>query len=383
MHEIGVNSRRRLPIVKIILLSVFVLGVLISLLYFFKLDKYALKGPSSVVKFITDSGLKSDNDRTNVLLLGIGGKGHDGPDLTDTIILASIDKNAKDVVLISIPRDLWVPDLKVKINHIYAYSQEKDKSGLINAENSISQLLGIPIHYALRIDFGGFIKAVNLVEGLNIDVENSFTDPKYPIEGKEDDLCGLTIENQDINGVKIQIVKDATGSAIPLTEITDQNDPFTCRYETLSFKKGRAEMDGSTALKYVRSRHGTNGEGSDFSRSARQQKAILAFREKVLSSETLTNPKKIISLISTFGDSIDTDIMDDDITLFAKIGTKLDASSVRRIVLDTNEQDGKLEFGLPQNYSGQSVVIPKNNDWIELSEYIQGEIFRTQDQNTK
>ncbi len=376
MHELGAKSRRRYPVVKIILLSVLVFGTLLSSLYFFKLDKYVLKGPGSVVKFITDSGLKSENGRTNVLLLGIGGKGHEGPDLTDTIILASIDKNAKDVVLISIPRDLWVSDLRAKINHVYAYGQEKDKSGLLSAEKSVSQLLGIPVHYAFRVNFDGFTKAINLVGGLNIDVENSFSDPKYPIEGKEDDLCGLTIENQEIKGTKIQVVKDATGSAIPLTEITDQNDPFICRYETLNFKKGTIEIDGLTALKYVRSRHGTNGEGSDFARSARQQKVILAFREKILSSETLTNPKKIINLFSTFGDSIDTDIKDDDIALFAKIGTKLDTSSIRRVVLDTNEKNGKLEFGLPQNYSGQAVVIPKNNNWTELSEYIQSEIFK-------
>ena len=212
MHELGAKSRRRYPVVKIILLSVLVFGTLLSSLYFFKLDKYVLKGPGSVVKFITDSGLKSDNGRTNILLLGTGGVGHDGPDLTDTLILASIDKNAKDVVLISIPRDLWVAEIKAKVNHVYAYGQEKEKAGLISVEKSISQLLGIPVHYALRLDFGGFTKAINLVGGLNIDVENSFSDPKYPIEGKEDDLCGLTIENQEIKGSKIQVVKDATGS---------------------------------------------------------------------------------------------------------------------------------------------------------------------------
>jgi len=379
MRQLSERSRRKFPIAKIIFLSVFVFGAFIALLYFFKLDKYALKGPSSVIKLIIDSGLKSDHGRTNVLLLGIGGKGHDGPDLTDTIILASIDKGTKDVALVSIPRDLWVPDSQAKINHIYALAQEKDGNGLEEAKKTVSTLLGVPVHYSFRIDFNGFIKAVDQVDGLNIDVESAFSDPKYPISGKEDDLCNLTIEKQDIDGQQVEVVKDATGSAIPLLEIDDQNDPFTCRYETISFTKGPTLMDGTTALKFVRSRHGTNGEGSDFARSARQQKAILAFREKVLSSETLTNPKTIISLLTTFGDSIDTDVKDDDIGLFAKLGTKIDTEKVRRVVLDAGEKDGKLQFGLPQDYGGQSVLVPKNNSWTELGEYIQSELFKLEE----
>lgn len=379
MKQLHLEKTRNSRLVKIATLTVFLLLFFGGLLYLFNLEKYALKGPSTVVKLITESGLKSDHNRTNVLLLGIGGRGHDGPELTDTIILASIDKSANDVALVSIPRDLWVPDMEAKINHVYAYGQEKDKDGLDDAKEAVSTLLGVPVHYAFRIDFTGFTRAVDHVDGLDIEIENSFTDPKYPITGKEDDLCGLKIEEEDTDGVKIQVVKDATGSAIPLSEIDEKNDPFTCRYETLSFKKGSTHMDGETALKFVRSRHGTNGEGSDFARSARQQKILLAFREKVLSSETLTSPKTVISLIATFGDSIHTDIQDDDISLFAKLGTKVDPQNIRRIVLDATSEDSKLEFGLPENHLGQSVLIPKNNDWTELGEYIQSEIFKLEE----
>ena len=380
MREIGKSSKKSFSFLKVFALTILFLIITVGLVKLLNLEKYLIGGPKTVVSLITDSGLDSDRGRTNVLLMGIGGRGHEGPDLTDTMILASVDKNAKDVVLISIPRDLWVPNLSAKINSAYAYGQdEKNGQGLDLAKETVSVLLGIPVHYAFRIDFNGFVRGVDLIGGLDIEVENSFVDPKYPISGREDDLCGLTIETQEKDGVTGQVVKDATGSAIPLSEITDENDPFTCRWEELSFTKGLKHMDGTTVLKFVRSRHGTGGEGSDFARSARQQKVILAFRQKVLSTETLTSPQKIIELSKTFGDTIDTDIKDEDVTLFAKLGLKIEPSTIRRVVLDTNEKDGRLEFGRPENHGGQSVLIPKNNSWTDLAEYIQGEVFKLEE----
>ena len=380
MREIGKSYKKSFSYFGIFALTILFLIITVGLVKLLNLEKYLIGGPKTVVGLITDSGLESDNGRTNVLLLGIGGRGHEGPDLTDTMILASVDKGGKDVVLISIPRDLWAPNLAAKINSSYAYGQEEQNGqGLDLATKTVSDLLGIPVHYAFRIDFNGFISGVDLIGGLDIEVENSFVDPKYPISGREDDLCGLTIETQEKDGVTGQVVKDATGSAIPLSEITDENDPFTCRWEELSFTKGLKHMDGTTVLKFVRSRHGTGGEGSDFARSARQQKVILAFRQKVLSTETLTSPQKIIELSKTFGDTIDTDIKDEDVTLFAKLGLKIEPSTIRRVVLDTNEKDGRLEFGRPENHGGQSVLIPKNNSWTDLAEYIQGEVFKLEE----
>jgi len=380
MREIGKSYKKSFSFLRIFVLTILFLIITIGLVKLLNLEKYLIGGPKTVVGLITDSGLESDNDRTNVLLLGIGGRGHEGPDLTDTIILASVDKDAKDVVLISIPRDLWVSNLSAKINSAYAYGEEKQNGqGLDLAKKTVSILLGIPVHYAFRIDFNGFIKGVDLVGGLDIEVENSFVDPKYPISGKEDDLCGLTIETQEKDGVSEQVVKDATGSAIPLSAINDENDPFTCRYEELRFTKGLTHMDGSTALKFVRSRHGTNGEGSDFARSTRQQKVILAFRQKVLSSETLTSPQKILELSKTFGDTIDTDIKDEDVTLFAKLALKIDPSTIRRVILDANESNGRLEFGRPEDHGGQSVLVPRGGNWTDLAEYIQGEVFKLEE----
>lgn len=367
------SPKKKRPILKIFFLTFVFLILTIGIFKLLHLNKIFVQAPQSVVQLITDTGLKSDNNRVNALVLGIGGPGHDGPYLTDTMILASIDKEGKDVAVISIPRDLWAENLTAKINSAYAYGEEKDQAKEL-AQETVGKVLGVPIHYVFRIDFSGFEKAIDLVSGIDIDVENSFTDPKYPLPDKAEDNCGLTVENKQENGLEKVYVKDATGSAILITE---KNDPFTCRYETITFKKGLVQMDGTTALKFVRSRHGTNDEGSDFARSARQQKVILAFRQKVLSLETLTKPKTIIDLVKTFGASIDTNITGDDVPYFVKLFNKVRPEVVRRIVLDSGREESVLTVGDPQNYKSQFVLIPKSGNWDDLSKYIQNEIFKT------
>jgi len=219
---------------------------------------------------------------------------------------------------------------------------------------------------------------VDLVGGIDVEIENPFSDPKYPIPGKEDDTCGLTIEDEQENGQIIKIVKDATGSAIPFNQINDRNNPFTCRFETIIFKKGPAHFDGITALKFVRSRYGTNDEGNDFARSARQQKVILAFRQKVLSSEILTSPKIIIDLANTFGQSVDTDIGSSEAPLLLKLFPKIDPSFIRHVVLDEGREESVLKVGNPSDYRGQFVLVPKGA-WTDLAEYVQGEIFKLEE----
>ena len=295
------------------------------------------------------------------------------------MILASLDEDGQDVVLVSMPRDFWATNISAKINHAYAYGQEKGGKGLELSKETVSSILGIPVHYALRVDFSGFTKAVDLVDGLDVDVENSFTDPRYPISGKEDDLCGLTLEMVEEDGVKKEVAKTASGSAIPILEINEKNDPFICRYENLTFQKGLSHMNGETALKFVRSRYGTNGEGSDFARSARQQKVLLSFRQKVLSTETLTEPKTVINLIKTFGASIDSDINDEDVALFAKLATKIDPATIRRVVLDATREESALQVGDPSSHGGQYVLVPRGNLYSELAEYVQGEIFKLEE----
>src|SRR3990167_8426022 len=239
MRELGHKPKPSLtwpkqsaPILKILIFTIALSAIVFMVIKFLNLDEFVFKGPKTVVELITDTGLKSDRGRINLLLLGTGGPGHEGPYLSDTMIFASIDKKGKDVVLVSIPRDLWAPNLRAKINSAYAYGLEQG-DGLELVQETISLLFGMPVHYAVRLDFDGFVKAVDLVDGLNVNVENAFIDERYPISGKENNLCGLTIETEEIDGQETKVVKISDDEKIRIDELNDNNDPFTCRYETI------------------------------------------------------------------------------------------------------------------------------------------------------
>jgi LCP family protein required for cell wall assembly len=314
----------------------------------------------------------SDN-RINILLLGIGGGNHDGPNLTDTIILASLDPKNNKVTLTSIPRDLWVPDLTMnvkKINGAYAYGEAiKKGGGLALAEAAISKITGQQIDYGVRIDFSGFVKAVDIIGGLDINVDNTFDDYQYPIDGKEADTCGHTLEEMQV---------------IANTPEDQLSQVFPCRYLHLHFNKGLNHMNGETALEFVRSRHASETiEASDFARSKRQEKVISAFKSKVLSAETLINPGKIISLYTTLQGSIDTDIQQNEFDDFIRLAGKMKNAKIQSAVIDAGD-DSTQRAGLlisppiTSEYDYAWTLIPRtgNGNFSEIQQYINCEIVK-------
>jgi LCP family protein required for cell wall assembly len=260
-------------------------------------------------------------DRINFILLGMGGFGHDGPLLTDTMILASYQPSTNKVAMLSIPRDLLVKVPNYgwgKINNVNAYAEVAQAgSGSQVTANVVSEIFNIPIHYYARIDFAGFEKLVDDMGGLDIYVERSFIDYQYPAKNYG--------------------------------------------YQTVSFKNGWQHMNGDQALKYARSRHGNNGEGSDFARSLRQQKILLALKEKILSFNTIFNAKKLNSLLSAYNDNVQTNIEIWEALALKKLAENFEGNIINQI-LDTS----------PENYLFESIVggayvlQPKAGDWSDL-----------------
>src|SRR6266567_1934293 len=157
----GARSRRRRPARKRVFFAFLVALILIFGVLFWK--------SSAILSLIWNTGVSQVEHLTpkalpkpiNMLLLGVGGAKHDGPDLTDTIIFMHIDPEHKKVSLVSLPRDLWIPDLGAKVNAAYTFADEKSPgSGLLYTKTQIGKILGQHIDYAVKLDFGGFVKAV-------------------------------------------------------------------------------------------------------------------------------------------------------------------------------------------------------------------------------
>ena len=237
--------------------------------------------PLDQIKHLVLSGdklLTGESDgRINVLLLGMGGEGHDGALLTDTVMVLSIKPETKQMAMISLPRDLWVKTDKFgysklnKVNH-YGEMEVGKGEGPKYTRDAVEEITGLSIPYYVRIDFSGFEDIVNSLGGVTVDVENGFIDEEYPTEDYG--------------------------------------------YQTIKFARGPQNMDGETALQYARSRHGVindpdpqssvRDEASDFARSRRQQKLITAIKDKALTTGVLANPQKLNSLFEALGKHITT-----------------------------------------------------------------------------
>lgn len=315
--------------------------------------------------------LKTSQQRSvNMLVLGIGGGNHDGPNLTDTIIFVNINPEKNIVNLVSIPRDLWVPELQAKINTAYAFGQEKDKKGILLAENVVEAVTGQQVDYTVVVDFAGFVKLVDLLGGVDVNVERTLDDKYYPIPGKEADPCGVP-EDQ---------IPDLVATA------SSEFDLFPCRYEEIHFDPGTQKMDGKTALLYARSRHAEGVEGSDFARSKRQSLVIKAVRSKALSAGTFLNPVKILGIYNVLKDNIATSIDTEEFDDFIKLGQKMQKAEIRHYVIDVGDEEGG-RFGLIKNpsisgeYKNQWVLTPRkgNGNFTEIHTYVECVVKATPD----
>ena len=245
-----------------------------------------------------------DEGMINILLMGVGGVGHDGAHLTDTMVVAQINTKTSEVVLTSIPRDwgLVLPNVGYnKINAAYAYAYRDNPHTAGDAAiAAIERVTGLEIPYFAVIDFRGFVRAVDNVGGVDVIVDQTFTDATFPND----------------------YPNDTRGYLAPIT-----------------FTKGPAHMDGRTALIFARSRHsGNNNEGSDFARSERQKKIITGFKERV-ASLNITNLSTINNLLSDFTENFRTNLEPYELKRLADLGVDIKNENIYSFSL---EPDGVL-----------------------------------------
>jgi len=309
----------------------------------------------------------------SVALLGYGGGGHDGGQLSDSIMVAYIEPKRQRVSLISVPRDTWVSLPVVegatesywKINAAYAigaddgrYRQKPlqftgEAGGGEMAKFALEKVIGIPINTFVALDFYGFTKTIATLGSVTVQVDRTFDDYYYPIKGLEKESCGRS--DEEIAAVT------ATMSATQLEQ------SFTCRYEHLHFDAGKVTMDGETALKFVRSRHSLQ-DGGDFGRAARQRNLMVAVRDRVLSLNFLP---KIIPFINTLSGSLTTDLALSDMEYLLRFQDELKNYAIVSIALtDKNVLD------LARSSDGQMVLQPKQGEgqWQAVHDFVQSEL---------
>ena len=308
----------------------------------------ALFSPISfVARLINPTKLKETDGRVNALILGLDTRANGGLLNTDTILVGSFSLSGGDPALISIPRDLWVSFAtggQGKINSAYAFAAVQlngkidEGKGVEAAKKMVEQVLGIPLHYWVVVGFEGLKEIIDALGGIEVCVERTFDDYGYPVPGKE-------------------------------------NAPLSQRYEHLHFDKGCQKMNGERALKYSRSRSGiAGGEGSDFARVRRQQKVILAVKDKILSLSLLLNPGKVIKLYNQLTKTIKMNAsLGETQRALELLYNFQDLEEVKTLVLDP---ESKLTYvGKPSLYGGAYILVPKGGNFDAIHKAVRELLF--------
>ena len=267
-----------------------------------------------------------EKNRINILLLGAAGEGKAGKNLTDTIMIMSINTQTKKLALLSLPRDLYVkiPETKSysKINSLYQYGLSNNE-GVETVKKSVEEITGLDINYYLIINYDGFKKVIDDLGGVNVYVERDIYDTRFP------------------------------GSNFS--------------YETFKLEKGLHKMDGETALKFVRERH--NDPEGDFGRAKRQQNMIQAGKSKFFSFRTLLNVFALNKILDDLGNNVKTDIQIDEIEGLLAISREVDSQNITNAVADAWEKDSLLKvshvfYGNIRAF----ILVPRVGNWSEIQE---------------
>ncbi len=274
-----------------------------------------------------------DQGRVTILLAGnsVDDPGHGGAELTDSIMLISLDTKNNTAYMMSIPRDLWVTygptDCSVgysgKINATYVCGEETKFSeagyppgGMGLLAKNIENNFGVDINYYARINYTAFKDAVNAVGGIDV-----------------------TIKSEDPRGLYDANIAKVDGGPLKLTN-------------------GPQHLNGQTALNLARARGDTISYGfsrSDYTRTEHQRQMLLALKDKALSVGVLSNPAKISSLFDAAGNNVETDFKTSEIRRLYTLSKQISNNNIQSIGLADDNVSLVQSFTAP---NGTSAVRP-------------------------
>lgn len=293
-------------------------------------------GAVALEENIDPGRLSGEGDgRVNILLLGKD----DAGGLTDTIIVASIDPIHDEAALLSVPRDLYVRVEglgEMKINEVFpnarnaalaqqATERQAEARAYRTVQDKVHDVVGIPMHYYVTIDFDGFRRAIDTVGGVTLDVDQPVYEQMY-LQG---------------------------------------------RNYVLNVGEGEETFDGTRALAYVRSRK-TSPRG-DFDRSERQRELLIALRDEIMSSDTLTNPSRMNSLFNDFANNVNTSFSFDELLRLREIGAKIDTDNIESLELVGNAPH---DYIVSSMLNGLSIQQPRAGmfDYSEIQRFVRMEL---------
>lgn len=286
-----------------------------------------LKGVKSFSIITKDGALffPKRDERWDILILGMRGRqAKSGGMLTDSIIVLSYKKETGEAALVSIPRDLWVEvpswrEQRINFAYVAGEMEEKGGGGLKLAKEVVSNVTGLDIDFAVVVDSWALKEIVDILGG---------------IEVYEDKYFSLNFYNN---------------------------------YVTIY--PGKNYLSGSEVMTYT----GSRAVGSDFGRMKRQQKVILAIKDKVFSLGLLARPDKIWSILSSLERHIETDIPFSQLKELIQIASSLKIENIKQVVFDTTNY-----LYSTHTSSGAYILLPKAGDFSEIQEVCQN-VFKEQE----
>ncbi|MBQ6147643.1 LCP family protein [Candidatus Saccharibacteria bacterium] len=281
--------------------------------------------------------LKTDeNGRTNILVFGTsgyemsgeayGGAVHDGAQLTDSIMLVSLDQETGDVAMVSLPRDLKGPATCTatgKINEVYWCNNmdgDDEEGGAKALEEAVGEILGVEFQYYTHLNWGALVNIVDSIGGVKVVLDEDISDYYY------------------------------TGAV---------------------YEKGvEYTLNGEQALGLARARHGT--ELGDFSRGNSQQKILIGIKDKIL--EGGVSLGEITSLVGALGDNLRTNFSVENFKTGAHLLEELDFNNIRQIALIDWEND--INYMTTATINGISYVVPVGGAgyYAAIQEYVAREL---------
>ena len=332
------SDKNKVPLwAKIVMIALSVILVLIiaaiTLVYMLLSHSTAVFKGNPMDILISSELKKDENGQTNFLIFGTSedAKGHGGQELTDSILVASINQEYKSAKVFSVPRDLWVNYSvagsepmsctvgdrgKINATYLCALEEYKNSMSVSNAKDAaslyfakkISEVTGLSMHYYVAADWGAVKMIVDKIGGIDVDV------------------------------------------------YADDEDGIHDSCQNIDLKKGMYyNMNGDLAMKLARARNASCAPGdyglsrSNFDREINQQRIMNAIKKKVSSIGILMNPGKVMSIIDGLGDNLRTNIVMSEVRTLIDFSMKLEGGIQP---ISTVDQFGTGRIGL------SSVVIP-------------------------